>query len=72
MYNLKMAITFTLLPKVQLHVSALENNHLQVVHESLEGLMYNLKMAITFTLLPKVQLHVSALTIAIFRLYMNP
>ena len=27
---------FTLLPKVQLHVSALDNSHLQVVHESLE------------------------------------
>ena len=26
---------FTLLPKVQLHVSALDNSHLQVVHESL-------------------------------------
>jgi len=26
-----------LLPKVQLHVSALDNNHLQVVHESLES-----------------------------------
>ena len=24
-------------PKVQLHVSALKNNHLQVVHESLES-----------------------------------
>ena len=28
---------FTLLPKVQLHVSALDNSHLQVVHESLES-----------------------------------
>jgi len=28
---------FTLLPKVQLRVSALENSHLQVVHESLES-----------------------------------
>ena len=28
---------FTLLPKVQLHVSALYNSHLQVVHESLES-----------------------------------
>ena len=28
---------FTLLPKVQLHVSAVENSHLQVVHESLES-----------------------------------
>ena len=28
---------FTLLPKVQLHVSALENSHLQVVRESLES-----------------------------------
>ena len=27
---------FTLLPKVQLHVSALDNSHLQVEHESLE------------------------------------
>jgi len=26
-----------LLPKVQLHVSALDNSHLQVVHESLES-----------------------------------
>jgi len=26
-----------LLPKVQLHVSALDNSHLQVVHESLEN-----------------------------------
>ena len=29
---------FTLLPKVQLHVSALNNSHLQVVHESLESI----------------------------------
>ena len=28
---------FTLLPKVQLHVSALDSSHLQVVHESLES-----------------------------------
>jgi len=28
---------FTLLPKVQLHVSALDNSHLQVVRESLES-----------------------------------
>jgi hypothetical protein len=28
---------FTLLPTVQLHVSALDNSHLQVVHESLES-----------------------------------
>ena len=28
---------FTLLPKVQLHVSVLNNSHLQVVHESLES-----------------------------------
>ena len=28
---------FTLLPKIQLHVSALDNSHLQVVHESLES-----------------------------------
>ena len=28
---------FALLPKVQLHVSALDNSHLQVVHESLES-----------------------------------
>ena len=28
---------FTLLSKVQLHVSALDNSHLQVVHESLES-----------------------------------
>jgi len=28
---------FTLLPKVQLHVSALDNSQLQVVHESLES-----------------------------------
>jgi hypothetical protein len=28
---------FTLLPKVQLHVSALYSSHLQVVHESLES-----------------------------------
>jgi len=28
---------FTLLPKVQPHVSALDNSHLQVVHESLES-----------------------------------
>ena len=28
---------FTLLPKVQLHVSALDISHLQVVHESLES-----------------------------------
>ena len=28
---------FTLLFKVQLHVSALDNSHLQVVHESLES-----------------------------------
>jgi len=27
---------FTLLPKVQLHVSAINHSHLQVVHESLE------------------------------------
>ena len=29
---------FTLLPKVQLHVSALDNSHLQIVHESLESI----------------------------------
>ena len=29
---------FTLLPKVQLHVSALDNSHLHVVHESLESI----------------------------------
>jgi len=28
---------FTFLPKVQLHVSALDNGYLQVVHESLES-----------------------------------
>ena len=28
---------FTSLPKVQLHISALDNNHLQVVHESLKS-----------------------------------
>ena len=28
---------FTILPKVQLHVSALDNSHLQVVYESLES-----------------------------------
>jgi len=28
---------FTLLSKVQLHVSALDNSHLQVVHESSES-----------------------------------
>ena len=31
---------FTLLPKVQLHVSALDNSHLQVVHESLESFFF--------------------------------
>ena len=30
---------FTLLPKVQTHVSALKNSHLQVVHESLESIL---------------------------------
>ena len=35
---------FTLLPKVQLHVSAVENSHLQVVHESLESSYTSLNM----------------------------
>jgi len=34
-----------LLPKVQLHVSALDNSHLQVVHESLESILYLLNRA---------------------------
>ena len=32
-----MVSVFTLLPKVQLHVSALDNSRLQFVHESLES-----------------------------------
>ena len=35
--NERMKGVFTFLPKVQLHVSALENSHLQVVHETLES-----------------------------------
>ena len=35
---------FTLLPKVQLHVSALDNSHLQVAHESLESSYTRLNM----------------------------
>jgi len=31
-----------LLPKVQLHVSAHDNDHLQVVHESLESKLYKM------------------------------
>ena len=34
---------FTLLPKVQLHVSALDNSHLQVVHESLKKQLYKIQ-----------------------------
>ena len=37
---------FTLLPKVQLHVSALDNSHLQVVHESLESSYKDLMWAV--------------------------
>jgi len=35
-FYLMVGVYLHLLPKVQLHVSALDNIHLQVVHESLE------------------------------------
>ena len=31
---------FTLLPKVQLHVSAFKKSHIQVIHESLESFIF--------------------------------
>ena len=36
-FYLMVEVYLHLLPKVQLHVSALDNSHLQVVHESLES-----------------------------------
>ena len=36
-FYLMVVMYLHLLPKVQLHVSALDNSHLQVVHESLEN-----------------------------------
>ena len=35
-FYLMVEVYLNLLPKVQLHVSALDNSHLQVVHESLD------------------------------------
>ena len=37
LFYLMVAVYLHLLPKVQLHVSALDNSHLQVVPESLES-----------------------------------
>ena len=37
LFYLMVDVYLLLLPKVQLHVSALDNSHLQVVHESLES-----------------------------------
>ena len=37
LFYLMVQVYLHLLPKVQLHVSALDNSHLQVVHESLES-----------------------------------
>ena len=37
LFYLIVEVYLHLLPKVQLHVSALENSHLQIVHESLES-----------------------------------
>jgi len=38
LFYLMVEVYLNLLPKVQLHVSAFDNNHLQVVHESLESI----------------------------------
>jgi len=38
---------FTLLPKVQLHVSVLDNSHLKVAHESLESSYTRFNMGCT-------------------------
>ena len=37
LFWLMVEVYLHLVPKVQLHVSALDNSHLQVVHESLES-----------------------------------
>jgi len=37
LFYLMVEVYLHLLPKVQLHVTAFDNNHLQVVHESLES-----------------------------------
>jgi len=37
LFYLMVEVYLHLLPKVQLHVSALDNSHLQVVHEPLES-----------------------------------
>jgi len=37
LFYLMVEVHLHLLPKVQLHVLALDNSHLQVVHESLES-----------------------------------
>jgi len=42
---------FTLLPKVQLHVSAVDSSHLQVVHESLESSCMRFNMYLIYDLI---------------------
>ena len=37
LFYLMVEVYLHLLPKVQLHVTAFDNNHLQVVHDSLES-----------------------------------
>ena len=67
--------TVYIAPKVQLHVSALDISHLQVVHESLENSYTSFNMGCvqcTVYIAPKVQLHVSALCISHLQVVMNP
>ena len=44
LFYLMVEVYLHLLPKIQLHVSALDNSHLQVVHESLENSYTRVKM----------------------------
>ena len=48
LFYLMVEVYLHLLPKVQLHVSAFDNSHLQVVHESLESSYTRFNMGLPY------------------------